>query len=283
MAGMAVPERTGRLWRFVESPYFTALVLAVILANAVVLGMQTYAELERDHGDTLDLLNTIFLGFFVVEVSLRIAAFGRRPQDFFRGGWNLFDFAVVAMAFVPGIRESSTLLRVARLLRVVRVVRVLPDLRLLVEGVVRSLPPLGSMVLLTTLIIFVYGMLGWLLFGDDLPQDWGNIGTAMLSLFVVLTLEDFPRYMDRAMGVHQWAWIYFVTYVGVAVFIVVNVLIAIVLNSMEEVRELERRRKLTADLEPGAPVAPAPVMERIAILRAALDELEEELATIPVR
>ena len=100
------------------------------------------------------------------------------------------------------------------------------------------------MVLLTTLIIFVYGMFGWLLFGDELPNDWGNIGTAMLSLFVILTLEDFPRYMERAMEIHQWAWVYFVTYVGVAVFIVVNVLIAIVLNSMEEARELERRRRL---------------------------------------
>jgi voltage-gated sodium channel len=215
-------------------------------------------------------------------VSLRIAAFGRRPQDFFRGGWNLFDFVVVAMAFVPGIRESSTLLRIARLMRVVRVVRVLPDLRLLVEGVVRSLPPLGSMVLLTALIIFVYGMFGWLLFGDDLPQDWGNIGTAMLSLFVILTLEDFPRYMERAMEIHQWAWVYFVTYVGVAVFIVVNVLIAIVLNSMEEARELERRRRLAVGREAGA-VAPAPVLERIAILRAALEELEEELAQVPVK
>ena len=277
-----MPERSGRLWRLVESPYFTTLVLAVILANAVVLGMQTYPEFERDHGDTLNLLNSIFLGFFVVEVSLRIAAFGRRPQDFFRGGWNLFDFVVVAMAFVPGIRESSTLLRIARLMRVVRVIRVLPDLRLLVEGVVRSLPPLGSMVLLTTLIIFVYGMFGWLLFGDELPQDWGNIGTAMLSLFVLLTLEDFPRYMERAMEIHQWAWVYFVSYVGVAVFIVVNVLIAIVLNSMEEARELERRRRLAAGREAGA-VAPAPVLERIAILRAALEELEEELAQIPVK
>jgi voltage-gated sodium channel len=282
MTGMAVPERTGRLWRLVESPYFTALVLTVILANAVVLGLQTYEEFERDHGDTLALLNAIFLGFFVVEVSLRIAAYGRRPQDFFRSGWNVFDFVVIAMAFVPGIRESSTLLRIARLMRVVRVVRVLPDLRLLVEGVVRSLPPLGSMVLLTTLIIFVYGMFGWLLFGDDLPQDWGNIGTAMLSLFVILTLEDFPRYMYRAMEVHQWAWIYFVTYVGIAVFIVVNVLIAIVLNSMEEARELERRRRLAAGRESGA-VAPAPVLERIAILRAALEELEEELVQIPVK
>jgi voltage-gated sodium channel len=275
------PARPSRLWRLVESPVFVALVLAVILANAVVLGMQTYPRLEREHGDMLNLLNEIFLAFFVVELSLRIGAYGRRPQDFFRSGWNVFDFVVIGFAFVPGVRESSTLLRLARLLRVVRVVRILPDLRVLVTAVVRSLPPLGSMLLLTTLMIFVYGMLGWLLFADDLPQDWGNVGEAMLSLFVMLTLEDFPRYMERAMEVHPWSWIYFVTFVLVTAFIVINVLIGIVLTSMEEARELERRRRLTLGREGEVgPIAPAPVLERIAILRAALEELEQELALV---
>jgi voltage-gated sodium channel len=186
---------------------------------------------------------------------------------------------VIAVAFVPGIRESSTLLRLARLLRVVRVVRILPELRVLVTGVVRSLPPLGSMLLLTTVMLFVYGMLGWLLFADEIPQDWGNIGRAMLSLFVLLTLEDFPRYMEAGMEVHPWSWIYFVTFVLITVFIVINVLIGIVLNSMEEARELERRRRLSVDHEPPlGDIAPAPVVERITILRAALDELEQELA-----
>jgi voltage-gated sodium channel len=284
MSGVEASVERGRLWRFVESPFFTALVLAVILANAVVLGMQTYPELERDHGETLDLLNTIFLGFFVVELGLRIAAYGRRGLDFFRDGWNVFDFVVIAMAFVPGIRESSTLLRLARLMRVVRIVRVLPDLRLLVTGVVRSLPPLGSMVLLTTLIIFVYGMFGWLLFSEELPAQWGDIGRAMLTCFVMLTLEDFPVYMDDAMDVHPWSWIYFVSFIMVAAFIVINVLIGIVLNSMEEAREIERRRKLLEGREQReGPVAPAPVVERIAILRSALDELEEELAEVPAK
>ena len=184
------------------------------------------------------LLNAIFLAIFVVELALRIGAYGRRPLDFFRSGWNVFDFVVIGFAFVPGVRESSTLLRIARLLRVVRVVRILPDLRILVTGVIRSLPPLGSMLLLTTLLLFVYGMVGWLLFGEEIPQDWGNIGRAMLSLFVLLTLEDFPRYMERGMEVHQWSWIYFVTFVLITVFIVINVLIGIVLTSMEEAREL---------------------------------------------
>jgi voltage-gated sodium channel len=186
---------------------------------------------------------------------------------------------VIGVAFVPGIRESSTLLRLARLLRVVRVVRILPELRVLVTGVVRSLPPLGSMLLLTTVMLFVYGMLGWLLFAEELPADWGNIGRAMLSLFVLLTLEDFPRYMEAGMEVHPWSWIYFVTFVLITVFIIINVLIGIVLNSMEEARELERRRRLSVDHEPPlGDIAPAPVVERIAILRVALDELEQELA-----
>jgi voltage-gated sodium channel len=273
------PETPNRLWRLVESPIFIAFVLLVIVANAVVLGLQTYPRIERDYGDTLNLLNDVFLAIFVVELALRIGAYGRRPQDFLRSGWNIFDFVVIGFAFVPGVRESSTLLRVARLLRVVRIVRILPDLRILVTGVVRSLPPLGSMLLLTTVMIFIYGMLGWLLFADELPQDWGNIGRAMLSLFVLLTLEDFPRYMERAMDVHPWSWIYFVTFVLITVFIIINVLIGIVLTSMEEARELERRRRLAISGEEElGPIAPAPVMERIAILRAALAELEQELA-----
>jgi voltage-gated sodium channel len=268
-----------RLWRIVESPFFTGFILVVIIANAVVLGLQTYEEIESRYGDLLNLLNDLFLAIFVVELVLRIGAYGRRPREFFRDGWNVFDFVVIGVAFVPGIRESSTLLRLARLLRVVRVVRILPELRVLVTGVVRSLPPLGSMLLLTTVLLFVYGMVGWLLFGEEIPEDWGNIGRAMLSLFVLLTLEDFPRYMEAGMEVHPWSWIYFVTFVLITVFIVINVLIGIVLNSMEEARELERRSRLSVDDEaPLGDIAPAPVLERVAILRAALDELEQELA-----
>jgi voltage-gated sodium channel len=264
------------LRRLVESHAFTTVVIAVIIANAVVLGMQTYDGLVDRHGDLLDLLNGLFLAFFVVELAVRIAAYWPRPQDFFRSGWNVFDFVIIAVAFVPGLSRSSTLLRLARLARVVRIVRLLPDLRLLVTAVLRSLPPLFSMALVTTLIIFVYGMVGWSLFDDELPEQWGNIGEAMLTLFVMLTLEDFPRLMEQGMEVYPWSWIYFVSFVLVAAFIIINVLIGIVLNSMEEARELERRRALGIGTAPD--VHPAPVAERIAILRAALDELEDELS-----
>ena len=268
------------LRRFVHTTGFDVAILVVIIANAIVLGLQTYPSVVDDHGDTLDLLNNVFLGVFVVELTLRILSYGSRPQDFFRNGWNAFDFIVVAAAFLPGVRESSTLLRLARLLRIVRIFRVLPDLRVLVVGVVRSLPPLFSMTLLVTVVLFIYGMIGWLLFGDELPEEWGTIGAAMLTLFVMLTLENFPIYMEAGMDVHPWSWVYFVTFVLLAAFMILNVLIGIVLNSLEEARELERRRRL--GIGEDREFAPAPVAERIAMLRAALTELEDELR-LPAR
>jgi voltage-gated sodium channel len=258
------------LRRIVDHPAFTGAVVAVILANALVLGLQTYPGIERDYGGALDLINTLFLAFFVVEIGVRVAAYGRRPWRFFLDGWNVFDFLAVALAFGPGLRENSTVLRLARLARIVRVVHLLPDVRILVTGVVRSLPPLASMAMLTTLIIFVYGMVGWQLFGEEIPERWGTIGTAMLTLFVMLTLENFPVYMEQGMEIHPWSWVFFVSFVLVAAFVVINVFIAIVLNSMEEARELERRAPLLRE-------DVAPVAERISILRNALDELEREL------
>ena len=176
----------------------------------------------------------------------------------------------MGLAFVPGLQSNSTVLRLARLARIVRVVHLLPDVRILITAVIRSLPPLASMAVLTTLILFIYGMVGWQLFGDQLPDDWGTIGTAMLTLFVMLTLENFPIYMDAGMEVHPWSWVFFVSFILTAAFIVINVFIGIVLNSMEEARELARRDSLSPD-------EAVPVLERIQILRNALDELESEL------
>jgi voltage-gated sodium channel len=270
--------------RIVDSTPFTAIVVGTIAVNAVVLGLQTYEELEDRWGSLLLAINAACVGVFIVELAIRMAAFWPKPFQFFRNGWNIFDFVVVGATFVPGISGSSTLLRLLRLLRVVRIVRVLPDLRILLLGVWRSVPPLASIAAVTAMILFVYGMVGWILFADELPEQWGNIGRAMLTLFVMLTLENWPGYMEDAMEIHPWAWLYFVSFILVAAFVVLNVLIGIVLNSMEEARELERRQAIRDAhkdrARPGVidPAAHAPVVERIAILRTALDELEVELA-----
>ena len=271
-----------RLARIVAAHWFTTTILAVIVVNAVVLGLETYQGVDDRYGDALSVVNDVCFVIFVIELLLRIGAYGRRPWEFFRDGWNVFDFIVIGVAFLPGVRESSTLLRLARLARVVRIVRLFPDLRVLLAGVWRSVPPLFAIALATGMLLFVYGMVGWTLFADELPDDWGNIGRAMLTLFVMLTLENFPTYMDAGMEVHPWSWVYFVSFILIAAFVVINVLIGIVLNSMEEAREAEKRRAVRQRLgsAPGTvdPDASAPVVERITILRAALDELEAELS-----
>ena len=264
----------------VDSPLFTTAIFVVILFNAAVLGAQTYPGLVGSYGSWLELANDACLAVFVVELSLRLASYGRHPQHFFRSGWNVFDLVVVSATLLPGLSQSSTLLRIARLLRVIRIVRLLPDLRVLLVAVARSLPPLGSMSVLTALILFLYGMVGWTIFGDSDPDAWGNIGLAMLTLFVLLSLESLPALLERGMEIHPWSWIYFVSFALVAAFIVLNLLIGVVINSMEEAREIEARRAeraAAAELGDGA-ASELPVAERLATLRALIEDLERDVA-----
>jgi voltage-gated sodium channel len=268
----------------VESDAFTYFIAAVILANAAVLGLETYDEIDRDAGGTLNALNNVFLGIFVVELALRFGSYGRRPHDFFRSGWNVFDLVVVGAAFVPGLSKNSTLLRLVRLARVVRVVRLLPDVRILLVAMARSIPPMLSLAVLAVLVLYVYAMVGWMIFGDEDPERWGDIGQAMLTMFVLLTLENFPDVLQDGMDIEPWSWVFFVSFALLAAFILLNVLIGVVLNSMEEAREIELTnerealRKLREEGGDEEPLRDTALEERVVALKVALEELERELA-----
>ncbi len=259
--------------RIADSQRFQNFIYVVIVLNAITLGLGTY-DWNETVNEAITVADDTFLGIFVIELVIRIAAFGRRPQDFFKDGWNVFDFVVIGAAFLPGLRDNATLLRLVRLLRVVRLVSVMPDLRILVRAMARSIPPIASLVVLTLLLMYVYGMVGWILFHESQPDDWGNIGQSMLSLFQILTLENWPAYLDAGQAVHPQSWIFFVSYVLIASFLVINILIAIIINSMEEVHDAEQsaHRKDIVEGE-GETVA-----ERIQDIREALDRLETQLA-----
>jgi voltage-gated sodium channel len=271
-----------RCARIANSTRFQGFIFAVILVNALSLGLQTYDAIEDEAGTALRIINEVCVGIFVIELAIRITAYGRRPQDFFRDGWNVFDFVVITAAFVPGVRESTTLLRLARLLRVVRVVTVLPEFRIIVRGMARSLPPIGSLALLGLLLMYVYGMVGWILFSDHDPENWGNLGQSMLTLFVMMTLENWPDYLETAQEVHSWSWVFFVTYVLLASFLLFNVLIAVVLTSMEAAREEDARlaRTLRRELREAEDIIRderAELVDAMRSLRDAVDELEERI------
>ncbi len=258
-----------------DSKRFQAFIMGVIVANAVTLGLGTY-DFSPGVDSALTTLDDVFLGVFVVELVIRITAFGRRPQDFFRDGWNLFDFIVITAAFLPGIRDNVTLLRLVRLLRVVRVVSVMPDLRVLLRAMVSSIPPIASLALLTLLLMYVYGMVGYILFHTEDPEQWGNIGEAMLSLFQILTLENWPQYLDAGQAIHPASWIFFVSYVLIASFLVINILIAIIINSMEEVHSAERAAD-RAEIDEEIAASEHSVADRLREIRHILDKLETQL------
>ncbi|MCZ3387817.1 MAG: ion transporter [Actinomycetia bacterium] len=272
---MTKVSRQGRLAQVVDSDRFNGLIASVILANAVVLGLETYPGVVESHGSTLVKLNGAFYLVFVTELILRLASYGRRPQDFFRSGWNVFDLVIIGSVAIPAVREQAQLMRILRLARIARLVRFLPDARILVLTVVKSIPSVFSMVVLTLVLMFVYGMVGWAVFGEALPESWGTIGQAMLTLFILLTLENFPTYLSDAEQVSPYAPLFFVSYILLAAFIVFNLLIGIVIGSMEKARQHEAKSSRT-DAEDDS-FSESTLLDRIALVQASLSEIEDDL------
>ena len=234
------------LARIVYSSQFELLIAFIILVNAVSLALLTMPDIDPEVKQTLGELDTFALYVYLVELIMRIVSYGKRPWEFFRQGWNIFDFSIVVLSF--GIFSGETIiLRLLRIFRLIRIFRFLPEVRVLTSSVVKSLPPLMSVGVLIFLALFIYGMAGVYLFGEQLPESWGNITLALTSLFILLTLENFPNYLEEAVEISPWALPFYLSYIFIVVFTVLNVLIGIVLNAMDEAREenKERKRKIS--------------------------------------
>lgn len=255
-----------------DARWFSAVVLAAIVANAALLAVESYAEAVAHHGQSLRAANVAITALFVVEIAVRLLAHGRHPGRFFRDGWNIFDVTIVVAILVPFIGGNPAILRLVRLLRMGRLFELVPDLRIIIRGLLRSVAPMCSVAALTLLVMYVYAIAGWLAFGDGVPQEWGDAGTAMMTMFQLLTLDDWGNIFARARDESLLAVPFFISFVLVGGFVVLNIVIAVVINSVEEARraELETVRQTVAD--DGLPTADNADMA--ALLRAAADELE---------
>jgi len=267
--------------RVTDSRLFEVLIIILIGANAIVLGLETYPHLGH-WAPLLHGLEWMFRILFLVEIVVRILAYGRRPQDFFRNGWNVFDFVVTLAVFIPGLHGETTVLRIIRIARVLRLVRFSPGLRTIVSALLRSLPGVGGFLALALVTLYVYGMAGWLIFEDHYPEQYGTIGRAVLTLFVLLSQENLPELIEQGLAVSPWTLVYYVSYILITVNLLVNILIAVIVNSMEEVRRLEMTEGLAADYDADGDGKPDE-LDRIAIsqrlddLRAVIAELERDL------
>jgi len=225
--------------RISDSSWFHRTVMALILMNAAAMGLETWPALSGSWGWLLAAINTAAQALFVVEITIRIAAHGGRPFAFFKSGWNAFDFVVIAGSLLPVGGPLATVARLARVLRVGRLITGLPELRLIIGTMLRSIPSMGHVVLLLGLLIYVYGVVGCHLFGEADPQHWGTLGRAAQTLFVIITLEGWVEIMRASASSTPWAWVYYLSFIVVAVFVVINLFIAVVINNLEKVRQEE--------------------------------------------
>lgn len=229
--------------RIVTAPNFERVIIGLIVLNGVILGMETAPALVQKYGPLFRLGSQLILGLFILEAVLKITAVAPQVGRYFRDGWNFFDFSVIVFSLIPATGQFALIARLARLLRVVRLVSTIPELRLIVSTLVRSIPSMGHVMLLMSIIFYIYAITGYQLFHEHDPLHWRSLGISLLSLFRVVTLEDWTDIMYVAMEFHPLAWMYFISFVVLGTFVVVNLFIAVVINNLNEAKA-ERLREL---------------------------------------
>ncbi len=223
----------GRLRKLRGNPLFEWFTVAVIILSSLSVGVKTYAVPEV-YIDILEFLDSAVTLYFLAEISVRFVAAGG-ARAFFRGGWNIFDFLIVAASLIPvGESEYALLARLLRLFRVMRLVFFVPQLRSLIGSLLAAIPRIGYVALMMFIIFYIYGAAGNLLFGDVNPFLWGDIGAAMLTLFRVATFEDWTDVMYEAMAARPLSWIYFLSFIFLAAFVFLNMMIGVVISVMQE-------------------------------------------------
>jgi voltage-gated sodium channel len=232
-AADAADSPRARAARLILSPIFQNTVVALILLNAALLGLETSASVMARWGGVLIILDTTLLVVFTVEVAFRIYAFRGR---FFRDPWGLFDVLIITIAWLPATGPLSVL-RALRILRVLRLISVVPSLRNVVEAMLHALPGMGSIVLLMALIFYVFAVMATKLYGGLLPDRFGTLGLSLYTLFQMMTLESWSEANVRPILEHQpLAWMFFVPFILIATFVVLNLFIGVIVDSIQTLR-----------------------------------------------
>jgi voltage-gated sodium channel len=225
-----------RLAHEIERPVVQNLLIALIVINAIVLGMETSASLMARWGGLLVAIDQLILAVFVVEIGLRIAA---HRFAFFRDPWSVFDFLVVAVALLPASGPFAVL-RALRVLRVLRLLTMVPSMRRVVGGLLAAIPGLSSVIAIIAIIFYVAAVIATRLFGERFPDWFGSLGESAYTLFQVMTLESWSMGIARpVMEAYPYAWLFFVLFIMISTFTMLNLFIAIIVNAMQSQQHAE--------------------------------------------
>ncbi len=247
-----------RLGPIIEDPRTERTIMLLIVLNAIILGLETSKSAMVAAGPALKMADQIILGIFVVELAVRMIVHGAK---FWRDPWSLFDFSVVAIALIPASGNLSVL-RALRIVRALRLISAIKSMRRVVGGLLHAIPGMGSIVALLGLVFYVFSVMATKLFGADFPQWFGTIGESAYSLFQIMTLESWSMGIVRpVMETHSWAWAFFVPFILITSFTVLNLFIGIIVDAMQTQHEAE-------------------AAEEQASTKAELDEILEEVRAL---
>ena len=217
------------LYNLKESRIFQFIVVSIIILNAITIGVNTY-NLSPFIRQAINYIDYSITVFFVIEILIRFIAEPKK-LNFFKSGWNVFDTLIVLLSLIPIPNNSSfLLLRLLRVFRVLRLISVVPELKKIIEALISSITRVFYVGLLLFIILYIYATLGSILFSTDIPERWGDVGVAMITLFQVLTLSSWEQVMLPLQDVYWWAWIYFFSFIIICWITMLNLLIAILVD-----------------------------------------------------
>ena len=262
-----------KLKQVIESNAFTGAIMALIILNAITLSLETSPTIMASAGSTLMIVDKAILAVFVAELLAKFAVY---RWNFFRSGWNLFDLAVVGIALVPATGPLAVL-RALRVLRVLRLVSLLPQMRRVVEALVYSLPGMASIAMLMGVVFFVGSVVATKLFGTAHPVYFGTLGDSLFTLFAIMTLEGWADIAREVQTTHPQAYLFFIPFIVISVFAVLNLFIAVLTNSMQEMQkeELQAEEQIAARHQ-------QELMAEIERLRLEMRDLRSALGAKPV-
>lgn len=251
-----------RILTFVEGHGFCKFITGLIVFNAVILGLETYPAIMAQFGPILIAIDHTILWIFVGELVLRFYAYGWR---FFRDPWSIFDTIVIAIAFMPA-NESFAVLRAVRVLRVLRLISIFPRLRRVIEGLINAIPGIGSIGAILVIVFYVFSVMATKLFGASHPEFFGTLQASLFSLFQIMTLEGWPDIVREVKQTHPYASLFFIPYILVATFTVLNLFIAVIVDAMQRQHKVEEQDENDAI---------ARIEQQIASINLKLDELKK--------
>ncbi len=259
---------TATLRDLLARPITERVIMALILTNAVTLGMETSKSLMDAWGDWILWADKIILSIFVVEITARLIV---NRWSFFKDPWSVFDFLVVVIALIPAT-GSLSVLRALRVLRVLRLITVLPSLRRVVGGLITALPGMGSITLLLSIIFYVFAVMATKLFGEDFERLFGTLGASAFTLFQIMTLEGWANEIVRpVMDKYPAAWLFFIPYIVVTTFMVLNLFIGVVVTAMQKETEAATEKVIAAET-----AVEAHILAELRALRAEVADLKRQ-------